>query len=50
MFKKNQIIIKNQANNGTSINISDFADGIYYLVIKDITGKPVSQKRFTKIK
>lgn len=34
--------------NGTSVNISSFSQGIYYLVISDLSGKQITQKRFVK--
>lgn len=50
LYRKEKIIMKNQINNETTISISNFDEGIYYLVIRDASGKLISQKKFIKIK
>lgn len=50
LLSNKQMIIKSQSNSGTSININNFAEGTYYIMIRDTNGKPITQKRFTKIK
>lgn len=50
ILKENILNIKGKNANGTSIDISSYTDGIYFMIIKDLDGKPVAQKRFVKTK
>ncbi len=50
VFTEANFSVKGKNNSTRSIDISSFSEGIYYLSLKDVYGKPLSQKRFVKIK
>ncbi|OFY82540.1 MAG: hypothetical protein A3F72_08125 [Bacteroidetes bacterium RIFCSPLOWO2_12_FULL_35_15] len=50
IVSQNLINVSYMKNNSKAIDISSLSEGIYYVTIKDLNQKPVSQKRFVKIK
>lgn len=50
ILSQNLINVSSNKNNSKAIDISSLSEGLYYLTIKDMNQKPISQKRFVKMK
>ncbi len=50
MLQESTLTLKEKGLNGSKIDISAYPNGIYFIMINDLNGKPISQKRFVKSK